>query len=66
MRIIFLNRNIEIKNFRLNIDGFKHEKTLIGFSQPLKNMTFKDLKIVIMYLFMPYSWLNRAFEENRI
>lgn len=61
MKARFLNRNIEINKNRININNFKHEKVLIGTSIRRKGMTFKELKKAILFMFMPYEWLNKKF-----
>lgn len=61
MKIRFLNRDIEINKYRININNFKHEKGLIGTSIRRKGMTLREFKRVILFIFMPYTWLDKNF-----
>ena len=61
MKFRFLGRTIEIAN-RVNIDHFKHEKTLIGASYRKKDLKeFRVFKDMILYCIMPYDWLEIHF-----
>lgn len=66
MKIRLINRNLEINNNRINVNNFKREITLIGISFNKKQMNFKEYIRLFLYLFMPYKWLNRRFEQNKI
>lgn len=66
MKIRLINRNLEINNNRINVNNFKREITLIGISFNKKQINFKEYIRLFLYLFMPYKWLNRRFEQNKI
>jgi len=66
MKIRFLGRTIEVAN-RVNVDHFKHEKTLIGVSYRKKDLKeFRNLKHLFLYCFMPYKWLDKQFCQNKL
>ena len=66
MKIRLLNRDFEMNKYRINVDNFKKEKTLIGVSFKRSEMNFKKYKKLFLYLFMPYKWLNKQFERGNL
>lgn len=66
MKLKLINRNFEINKNRININGFKKEDILIGVSFNKKQMKIKDYKKMLLYIFMPYKWLNKQFVKGKI
>ena len=66
MKIKWLDRSFEINKNRINVDGFKKEITLIGVSFNRKEMRLKDYGKLFLYLTMPYKWLNKKFEKDKL
>lgn len=66
MKIKLINRTLEINKNRINVDNFKNEECLIGVSFNKKQMNLKDYKKLILYLVMPYKWLNKSFIKGKI
>ena len=66
MKIRWFDRDFEINKNRINVNNFKKEKILIGRSFNRKQMDFRQWKTLLLYLIMPYSWLNDRFVENKL
>ena len=65
MKFRLINRSFEINKNRININNFRKEDTLIGISFNKKQMNLKDYKKMILYMFMPYEWLNKMFIKGK-
>lgn len=66
MKIRLINRDLEINKNRINVDNFKYEDCLIGTSFNRKQMRIKDYKKLILFMVMPYKWLNKRFLKNKL
>lgn len=66
MKVRLINRTLEINKHRINVNNFKREQYLIGISFNRKQMKLKDYKKLILFIIMPYSYLNKNFLENKI
>lgn len=66
MKIRWFGRDFEINKNRINVDNFKKEKILIGTSFNRKQMDLKQWKNLLLYLVMPYEWLNDRFMKNKL
>ena len=66
MKIRLINRDLEISKNRINVNNFKNEDCLIGVSFNRKEMRLKDYKKLILYIVMPYKWLNKMFLKNKL
>lgn len=66
MKIRLINRDLEINKKRIIVDNFKKENYLIGTSFNRKQMKLKDYKKLILFMVMPYKWLNKTFLKNKL
>ena len=66
MKIKLIDRTLEINKYRININNFKNEKYLIGASFNRKEMKLKDYKRLLLFIIMPYKWLNKNFLEKKM
>ena len=66
MKIRWFGRDFEINKNRINVNNFKKEKILISTSFNRKQMNLKEWRRLLLYLIMPYSWLNNRFVKNKL
>lgn len=66
MKIRFFGRTIEFGE-RVNVDSFKGEKTLIGICLKKSELRkLNNIKRLILFCFMPYTWLNKQFLKGKL
>lgn len=61
-----LGRSIEVTNGWIHVDNFKKEEILIGRHFNTRFMKLKDWYELLLYILMPYPWLNNQFMKGNL